>query len=130
MTSSYPERYQHAVQLFNEGDYFETHEELEDIWNDTSGEERLYYQAILQAAVGLHHYINGNWQGALSLNRNYKAKIDRLSFDHFMGLDIRLFVEQMDRCFAPLVAAEDKSTVEIDTLLIPKIPFYDAAESG
>jgi hypothetical protein len=52
---------------FNRGDWFECHETLEDLWVGSEGELRCFYQGILQLAVALHHWRNGNFGGAMHL---------------------------------------------------------------
>ena len=52
---------------FNRGDWFECHETLEDLWVGSEGEMRDLYQGILQLAIALHHWRNGNFRGAVSL---------------------------------------------------------------
>ena len=41
--------------LFNEGKYFEAHEELEAAWRDERGKVRELYQGILEAGVTYLH---------------------------------------------------------------------------
>src|SRR4051812_6131851 len=56
-----------AVGEFNRGEWFECHETLEDLWIGETGELRDLYQGIIQIAVGMHHWRNGNYGGAASL---------------------------------------------------------------
>jgi len=58
---------QHGIELFNAGSFFDAHEALEDVWRELQGEEKEFLQAVIQAAVGLHHYSTGNITGARSL---------------------------------------------------------------
>ncbi len=53
--------------MFNEGRYFEAHEELEAAWNDERGSVRGLYQGILEAAVTYLHIRRGNFAGALKV---------------------------------------------------------------
>ncbi len=53
-----------GINFFNAGRYFEAHEAWEDLWRETRGPLRLYYQGLVQAAVGLHHLAHGNLNGA------------------------------------------------------------------
>ena len=53
-----------GIIFFNSGRYFEAHEAWEDLWRVTSGPARLFYQGLIQAAVGLHHLRRGNVDGA------------------------------------------------------------------
>ena len=56
-----------GVEEFNRACYFEAHETLEDLWRETSGPLRLFYQGLIQLAVALYHLSNGNRRGALNL---------------------------------------------------------------
>ena len=55
---------QDGINFFNAGRYFEAHEAWEDMWRPTRGPLRLFYQGLVQAAVGLHHLGEGNLNGA------------------------------------------------------------------
>jgi predicted metal-dependent hydrolase len=53
-----------GIFFFNAGRYFEAHEAWEDLWRPTRGPLRLFYQGLVQAAVGMHHLTHGNANGA------------------------------------------------------------------
>ncbi|MCL4530694.1 MAG: DUF309 domain-containing protein [Chloroflexi bacterium] len=53
--------------LFNEGKYFEAHEELETAWKGEKGKIRELYQGILQAGVTYLHITRGNYPGAIKV---------------------------------------------------------------
>jgi hypothetical protein len=55
-----------AVRLYSEGDYFMTHEVLEEHWLDVAEDERDFLQGLIHLAVGLHHHFRGNDKGARS----------------------------------------------------------------
>ncbi len=55
---------QAGIIFFNAGRYFEAHEAWEDLWRATRGPLRLFYQGLVQAAVGMHHLGRGNLNGA------------------------------------------------------------------
>jgi predicted metal-dependent hydrolase len=56
-----------GMTLFNEGKYFEAHEELEIAWKEERGKLRELYQGILEAAVTYLHITRGNYAGALKV---------------------------------------------------------------
>jgi hypothetical protein len=57
-----------AVDLFNDGEYFECHEVIEDFWRPLPvGDEKSFYQGILQVGVGFYHCQKNNWRGAKNL---------------------------------------------------------------
>ena len=55
-----------AIAEFNSGRYFECHDTLEALWVDSSGDEKIFLQGMIQVSVGFYHYVNGNPSGALS----------------------------------------------------------------
>ncbi len=65
--------WQEGLRTFNEGDYFMTHEYLEELWRRHDGDLSKFYQGLLQAAVSLYHYGNGNFHGAKLLANGYVA---------------------------------------------------------
>jgi predicted metal-dependent hydrolase len=102
--TAYDPRYLAGIVLFNRGDYFEAHEVWEDLWMDTAGPDKRYYQALIQAAVGLCHFCNGNVRGAVKLYHSSREYMERYA-PHFQGLDVGAFWQQMGACFADLLAA-------------------------
>src|ERR1051326_4740716 len=59
--------YRRGLELFNQGDFFDAHEVLEDVWRAAPSEEKKFLQGLIQVAVGLHHHSRGNRLGAGSL---------------------------------------------------------------
>lgn len=55
-----------GVRLFNDGDYFLSHETFEERWIEAPDDERDFLQGLIHLAVGFHHYRKGNRNGARS----------------------------------------------------------------
>ena len=53
-----------GIEEFNQGHYFEAHEEWEKTWYGTEGEENRFLKGLIQVAVSLHHLDSGNLVGA------------------------------------------------------------------
>jgi hypothetical protein len=104
---SYPREYIEGIRRLNAGEYFEAHEVWEEIWLRSSGETKLFYQTLIQAAVGMHHYERGNLRGALGMHKNVIEKLGRLP-DVFMSLDLVEFKHEFENFLADLV---DKDAV-------------------
>jgi uncharacterized protein len=79
---------QAGINFFNEGQYFEAHEAWEDLWRPTRGPLRLFYQGLVQAAVGLHHLNHGNLNGARAQILKSLSKLE-LYPDQFCRIDNR-----------------------------------------
>ena len=60
-------QYREGVELFNRAAFFEAHEALEDVWRDAPHKDKKFLQGLIQMAVALHHYGNGNLAGARSV---------------------------------------------------------------
>lgn len=96
--SGYDPRFVRFVVLFNvDRDYFECHEVMEELWLE-EGRSRLY-QGLLQAAVGLHHWRNGNAGGAVKL---FGASLEKLSGygELEMGLDLAALRLEVERALS------------------------------
>jgi predicted metal-dependent hydrolase len=120
-TETYEPRYLAGIVLFNREDFFEAHEVWESLWQDCSGPERKFYQGLIQAAVALCHFGNGNLRGASKLYRSSRDYMSRYG-GHFLGLDVDAFWRQMEQCFAGVLAAPDPDQkVPLPEELIPRI---------
>lgn len=118
-TPSYDPRYLAGVVLFNRGDFFEAHEVWESLWMETSGPEKPFLQGLIQAAVGLCHYCNGNARGAAKLYHSSRGYMERFG-PVYWGLDQQAFWRDMHACFLPVLGENAiGQRVEIDEELIP-----------
>jgi uncharacterized protein len=118
---AYDPRYLEAVEHFNRCDFFESHEAWEDLWADNSGPSRKFLQGLIQAAVALHHFGNGNIRGAKKLYYGSRGYLEHYRPRH-MGIDLDRFLDQMQACFAEVVASEEEfPNIEIVPDLIPEI---------
>lgn len=79
--------YLRGVALFNAGRFFDAHEALEDVWRESAGRRKLFLQALIQVAVGLHHHSTGNRVGARSLLARGGKKLARYPAT-YAGLDV------------------------------------------
>lgn len=117
----YDPRYLAGIRYFNQHDFFEAHEVWEDVWTESSGPERRFYQGLIQAAVALHHFRNGNVRGAVKLYRTGRAYMEPLD-EPFFGLDKRSFWQRMEQCFSELFKHEEPDrSVRLNEALIPSI---------
>ncbi len=117
----YPPLYVSGITHFNECDFFESHELWEALWADHQGPSRKFYQGLIQAAVALHHFGNGNIRGARKLYYSTRSYLEPYLPVH-MGLDLVKFLQQFEQCFAEVTASgEEFPEIEIVPDLIPEI---------
>jgi uncharacterized protein len=124
----YDPRYLAGILLFNAGDFFEAHEVWEDLWADSHGPQRRFYQGLIQAAVGLCHFGNGNLNGAVKLYRSSRDYMKPCG-SPFLGVDTDDFWNQMEVCFRPLLElpSPDRNTRPAEDRL-PRIELTPAPE--
>jgi uncharacterized protein len=98
----YPREYMEGIEHFNARRYFEAHEIWEEIWLRSVDDTKLFYQMLIQAAVGLHHYERGNTRGGRGMHKRVIEKIQLLP-SFYMSLDLADFSEQFRNFFADLI---------------------------
>ena len=98
----YAPQFLEGIELFNTGRYFDAHEVWEEIWLLASGETKLFYQMLIQAAVALHHYERANARGARGLYGNVISKLERLPAV-FMSIDLVDFSRQFRAALVDLI---------------------------
>lgn len=111
--SDYDPRYLAGILLFNRGDYFEAHDVWEEQWAACDSPERAFYQGLIQAAVALLHFGNGNLRGAAKLfesSRGYMAAYQ----GRYLGLDLAAFWEGMGRCLAAVRAGDASAEFRLE----------------
>ncbi len=122
MPEDYPALYLEGLRLFNAEDFFESHEVLEDLWSETEGERRKFYQGLIQAAVALLHFGNENLGGAKKVYLSSRKYLEAYA-PRYEGLDVEEFLKNLDWCFAELVENQDKypAGVALRDERIPKL---------
>jgi predicted metal-dependent hydrolase len=118
--SQYPEKYLEGIRLFNEQEFFECHEVLEELWSETLGEEKKFYQGLIQAAVALFHFGNENLGGARKLYESSRLNLERYGL-FYQGLDLQKFHADMKTCFLELLEATQTYPAGVE-LLEERIP--------
>ena len=58
---------QKGIEEFNRGHFFEAHELWEEAWNEAVGEEKRFYQGLVQLAAGYHKLSLAQYKGARKL---------------------------------------------------------------
>ena len=76
-----------GIRLFNQREFYEAHEPLEEAWMLTSSPERDLYQGILQIGLAYYQISRGNTRGALKMFKRGDRNLAPLG-DHLLGIDI------------------------------------------
>ncbi len=109
-----------GIREFNSGEWFECHETVEDLWIGSEGEIKDFYQGIIQIAVALHHWRNGNYGGALSLLKGGAGYLRHVSAT-CQWVDVERLITDAGRVRDALEALGKERMAELAPALIPTI---------
>jgi len=120
-STAYDPLYLKGIEFFNTCEFFESHEAWEELWQEDFGPARKFLQGLIQAAVALHHFGNGNIRGAKKVYYGSCGYLEPYR-PKYMGLDLDKFLTEMKACFAEvIVAGEDYPQIDIVPDTIPEI---------
>jgi uncharacterized protein len=122
MPEQYPAHYLEGLRLFNDEDFFECHEVLEELWGETVGPSKKFYQGLIQAAVALFHFGNGNLGGAKKVYLSSRKYLDAYPAT-YEGLDLEKFLADMQHCFQELLDNSEAcpTGIELRDERVPKV---------
>ena len=109
-----------AIRQFNSRQWFECHETLEELWIGEEGEARDFFQGVLQIAVALHHWRNGNYVGAISLLSGGVKLLGNVS-DACMWVDVAQLISDANRMREALVALGQDRMNGLDPGIVPQL---------
>lgn len=110
----------HGIELFNRGEYFEAHEELERAWNEETGPGRELYRGILQIAVAYLQITRRNYNGAIKIFLRARQWLDPLP-DVCRGLDIAALRRDAAGARMTLEALGAEGIAEFDLSLLKPV---------
>lgn len=118
---AYSPLYLEGIAHFNACDFFEAHESWEELWTNYSGPARRFYQGLIQVAVCLHHFGNGNIRGAKKLYHSSRAYLQEY-LPYYEGLDLAKLCDELQACCRDFLdSSEEVPQCEIDPERIPEI---------
>lgn len=129
MTADYEPLYLRGVEHFNRRHFFVSHEVWEELWLEHQGPSKLYYKGLIQAAVALFHFENGNFHGARKLAEGAHRYLEPYGPKH-LGLDIEGFFRAFDAFLAPVWTSEPGRTARVSDQPPPQIHLQPPADAA
>ncbi len=127
-SETYYPLYLKGIAYFNEFEFFEAHDIWEELWSDYHGPDRKFYQGLIQVAVCLHHFNNGNTRGARKLynsSRNYLEP----HLPHHLGLNLQKLFDDLEECCRGIIDTDEEyPKAELNADLIPILDFDSSVE--
>ena len=114
-----------GVELFNSGEYFDAHEEWEELWSEFNLPDRFFIQGLIQTTVSFYHLSTGNLKGSRNL-------MDR-ALDQFTkkgpnkgiwesphrGVETFNFIRSIERCNKEIIKI--RNALEFNWDIVPKL---------
>jgi len=114
------DHFQRGIEEFNRQFFFEAHDTWEELWMETTGTHRLFYQGMIQTAVGFYHLSNRNYKGACSQFGKALAKLEQY-LPVCQGVDTRNLANGVRECRFDAELLRDGKLTAFDERKIPRI---------
>ncbi|MCF8259250.1 MAG: DUF309 domain-containing protein [Melioribacteraceae bacterium] len=111
-----------GVELFNNEEFFAAHDYFEELWIKAESQNRLFFQGMVQLAVGCYHLICKNYKGSLSQFTRGISKLEQYPHEYngvnlgHLLIQIKPFKQQLEYYF------EDK-VAEVAPVNLPKVVY-------
>jgi predicted metal-dependent hydrolase len=90
------------------------------LWAETQGPSRRFFQGLIQVAVCLHHFGNGNRRGAAKLYHSSRAYLADYA-PRYLDLNVSKLLDELHACCEPILGDETPAEIAIDPERIPEI---------
>lgn len=120
--------FERGVEEFNGRFFFEAHDTWEELWRETSGPHRLFYQGLIQTTVGFYHLTNRNYKGACSQLGKAMGKLTHYLPDYH-GIETQQFVGSIRECLADAGKLRDGLAENFQESKIPRISYTNNVQN-
>jgi predicted metal-dependent hydrolase len=118
--------FERGVKQFNGQFFFEAHDTWEELWRETTGPHRLFYQGLIQTAVGFYHLSGGNFKGACSQFEKAIAKLEQY-VPRYHTIETQLLVDNVRRSLQDTRRLKEGSTTGLSDKSIPCIQICEVS---
>ena len=87
---------QEFLRLFNNQEFFEAHDVLEELWQEYADSDRAFYQGLIQVAVALEHRRRGNLTGARGVLGSAQRRLEPY-LPSYEGFDVEELIAEAAR---------------------------------
>ena len=110
-------RFKKAVELFNDGEWYDAHDVFEELWHETADPHRRCLQGVLQVAVAQLHLQRNNRRGATILFGEALGRLKRPGTPD-LGLDIKVLCTCVEQRLRSLQFEEDPELCTVPVLRV------------
>ena len=98
-----------GVDLFNQKNFYDAHEEWEEMWSNYYLKDRLFIQGLIQVTVSFYHLSTNNIKGAKNLMKRGVEKLNQFlpnnvsSHLNIRGINSSKFILSINVCHENLI---------------------------
>ncbi len=112
----------HGIELFNQGEYYQCHDDLEEAWRQDASDGRSLYQGILQVGIALYQIQRGNYRGAVKMLLRLRQWLDPLP-DTCRGVHVAALRQNITAIQASLLSLGSDRIEDFDWKIVQPILF-------
>ncbi len=114
-----------AISLFNQREYFNCHQLLEDIWRDAEGDDRHFYEGLIRLATGMHLRVNRRIpQGAVNLLKQGLMRLENYR-PTYQEVDVARLYTDIESHLEEVKASKNPQAGFFERWRAPRIYFVD-----
>jgi predicted metal-dependent hydrolase len=106
-SETYDPRYIEGIERFNRQEFFEAHQVWEEVWLEQELPAKDFYKGLIQVAIGLHHFRNGNTRGIRKLYHSSRKYLQEF-LPEFQGIDVGQLLSDMDSCCREVANSQEE----------------------
>lgn len=112
-----------GVRLFNQRCFFDAHDVWEELWTETRGVKKLFFQGLIQVAVAYYHALNANNAGAANLLPRAIEKLQRYA-PSCCGIDLEPLLPVLRNHASWPIPRRDLREVVLDPETLPSLTIH------
>jgi predicted metal-dependent hydrolase len=117
---SLPKLAQQGIALFNLGEYYKCHDDLEEAWRQDEMPGRELYQGILQVGIALYQVQRNNYRGAVKMLLRVRQWLEPLP-DVCRGVNVARLRQNVDAYYDAITALGADNLAQFDWSLVEPV---------
>jgi uncharacterized protein len=116
----YDPRYLAGLRLYHLGRYWDSHEAWEEIWRESEGPVRHFFQGLIQIDAAIIHTQRGHWGGVANLLTRSLGHLEQCP-DELLGMDVARLRHQLRAYRREILTLQQGCGEALDSCLYPDL---------
>ena len=119
-TPPYDPRYLAGLRLYHLGRHWDSHEAWEEIWRESQGPVRHFFQGLIQVDAAIIHTQRGHWGGVANLLARSLGHLEQCP-DSMLGMDVARLRNQLRAYRREILVLKEGRKEAFDGSLCPDL---------